>query len=172
MPDVAWLNWVWGKRCRMCRARYCRACVNREVRQSRSESRRRHTQCHETGHALLRDLDLADRKLTATLGRYEPDVTYGPLSRSPGAFVVGGRVYANVVEAVAETFTMYVLQPKELSVAARRWIIAKLTQSAPPHWRESVAELRKDADWSAVDADYRCGHCGHEWREFGGVEGG
>lgn len=172
-PDWAWLDWLWGKRCQHCRARYCRRCVNQHIRQPHDIVAPSLAQAHEVGHRMFAELDLDDPSVTRDLGRSDPNGYFESMRLRPGVFRIGSTVYADATEAVAELFAIYVLDRSALDPAAGAWIRRHLDASGPEYWRGAAAALRQDATSSGLDIRaYRCGYCGHRWMELGGTTSG
>ena len=172
-PDRAWLSWLWGKRCQSCRARYCRGCVNRHLRQPHDIVAPSLAQAHEAGHRMFSALDLGDPSVTRDLGRDDPTGYFESMRLRPGVFRVGPVAFANATEAVAELFVTYVRERGSLDSSTAAWLRRNLDTNGPEHWREVAAALRQGAPSAEQDLGvYRCGYCGHRWLELGGTTSG
>lgn len=168
LPDLAVANWLWGKRCQQCRARYCRACVGRHVRVGKEQIGR--SVLHEVAHQHLLVVDLEDVAVHAPLGRYDRRARFGSIRPPGAAFRVGDEVFADVQEAAAEVFVRYAVEPETLDVPLRRWV-ERTSVRHGLSWVELAQDIRDSGDvTSEFSSVYRCGYCGHRWGEVGAAQ--
>lgn len=169
LPDFAWTNWLWGKRCQACRARYCRTCVRRHVRRGIEWAPRAHV--HELAHQQLERVDLENVAVTSRLGAYDPRARFGSIRPDAGGFVVGDEVFAHAVEAAADAFARYVLMPDSLTLRARDWVRETAGRESPAWTGLAANGPPSDAGFGGLYSSvYECDFCGHLWGEIGAAE--
>jgi hypothetical protein len=128
------LNWVWYKRCQMCRARYCHRCATHYVRQRADVPSRRRAQVHEVGHSLLAKAELGDAATTEAAAEAFADYVLRPrASGSSGSSWVTdtlrrwGPPYWKETVAALRTGVTVDGTPHRCLVCGHRWVEFRLT---------------------------------------------